>query len=153
MNAALHDRFAWFLLNRCQRPDDAKTFAEQATKLDPHNADASLTLALSWYRLDELAKGDKEIEAASKKGKPQALCLLRIGIARYHAVRKLPYAKDAPDLLKQGVVSISQAIKSMDPEDSFISKNMREARRYEKLFQELQYVIKSRQIVSDDVGP
>lgn len=153
MNAALHDRFSWFLLNRCQRLDDARKFAEQATKLDPRNADASLTLALCWYRLDELAKGDSEIEVARKKGKPQALCLLRMGIARYHAVRKAPYGKDAPELLKQGVASIGQSIKLMDPNDSFISKNMREARRYEKLLQELQYVIKSRQIVADDVGP
>lgn len=152
MNAALHDRFAWFLLNRCQRPEDAKKVAEQATKLDPHNADASLTLALCWYRLDELAKGDSEIETARKKGKPQALCLLRMGIARYHAVRKLPNSKDAPELLKQGIMSIGQAIKSMDPEDSFVSKNMREARRYEKLLQELQYVIKSRPIAADRVG-
>lgn len=150
MNAALHDRFAWFLLNRCQRPDDARKFAEQAVKLDPHNADASLTLSLCWYRLGELAKGDNEIEAARKKGKQQALCLLRMGIARYHAVKRLPYGKDAPELLKQGVVFVGQAIKSMDHEDSFISKNMREARRYEKLFLELQYVIKSRQIVADD---
>jgi Tfp pilus assembly protein PilF len=152
MNAALHDRFAWFLLNRCQRPDDAKKFAEQAVKLDPHNADASLTLSLCWYRLGELAKGDNEIEAARKKGKSQALCLLRMGIARYHAVKKKPYGKEAPEWLKQGVVFVGQAIKSMDLEDSFISKNMREARRYEKLFLELQYVIKSRQIVTDDVG-
>lgn len=152
MNAALHDRFAWFLLNRCQRPDDARKFAEQAAKLDPHNADASLTLSLCWYRLGELAKGDKEIEAAHKKGKPQALCQLRMGIARYHAVKKLPYGKDALELLKQGVVFVGQAIKSMDLEDSFISKNMREARRYEKLFLELQYMIKSRQIVADDAS-
>lgn len=152
MNAALHDRFAWFLLNRCQRPESARHFAEKATKLDPHNADASLTLALCWYRLDDLAKGDKEIKAARKKGKPEALCFLRMGIARYHAVRKFPSGKDAQELLKQGTVSIGQAIKSMDPHDSFISKNMREARRYEKLLQELQYVIKSRQIWADGVG-
>lgn len=152
MNAALHDRFAWFLLNRCQRPDDAKKIAEQAVKLDSHNADASLTLSLCWYRLGEIAKGDNEIEAARKKGKPQALCLLRMGIARYHAVKKLPYGKGASELLKQGVIFVDQAIRSIDPEDSFISKNMREARRYEKLFLELQHRIKSRQIVADDAA-
>lgn len=150
MNAALHDRFAWFLLNRCQRPDDAKKLAEQAVKLDAHNADASLTLSLCWYRLGELSKGDIEIEAARKKGKPQALCFLRMGIARYHLVRKQPYGKGASELLKQGVIFVEQAIKSMDPKDSFISKNMREARRYEKLFLELQHQIKSRQIVAED---
>lgn len=124
MNAALRDRFAWFLLNRCQRPNNAREFAEQAVKLDPHNADASLTLALCWYRHGELAKGDDEIEAARKKGKPQALCLLRMGIARYHAVKKSPYGKDASELLKQGVFFISEAIRTMDPCDRFVSKNM-----------------------------
>lgn len=153
MNAALHDRFAWFLLNRRQRPDEAWVFAEKAVKLDPHNADASLTLSLCWYRLGELAKGDEEIEAARKKGKSKALCLLRMGIARYHAVKKAPYGKGPQDLLKQGVFYVSQAIRSMDPEDSFTAKNMREARRYENLFLALQHMIKSRQIVVDDLTP
>lgn len=152
MNAALHDRFAWFLLNRRQRPEDAREFADLAVKLDPHNADASLTLSLCWYRLGELGKGDDEIKAARKKGKLQALCLLRMGIARYHAVKREPYGKEAPELLKQGALFVGQAIKSMDPKDSFISKNMREARRYERLFQELQYMIKSRQIAAGDAA-
>lgn len=153
MNAALHDRFAWFLLHRRQRPDEARVFAEKAIKLDQHNADASLTLALCWYRLGELTKGDNEIEAASKKGKPKALCLLRMGIARYHAVKKAPYGKGPQDLLKQGMFYVTQAIKTMDPEDRFTAKNMREARRYESLFLELQHMIKSRQIVVDDLTP
>jgi len=38
----------------------------------------------------------------------------------------------------------------MEAKDNFISKNMREARRYEKLFLELQHKVKSRQIVADD---
>ncbi len=78
------------------------------------------------------------------------MCLLRMGIARYHLVRKQPYGKGASELMKQGVIFVEQAIKSMDPKDSFMSKNMREARRYENLFLELQHQIKSRQIVADD---
>lgn len=153
MNAALHDRFAWFLLHRRQRPDEALALAEKAVKLDQHNADASLTLALCWYRLGDLAKGDNEIEAASRKGKPRALCLLRMGIARYYAVKKAPYGKGPQDLLKQGVFYVTQAIKTMDPDDNFTAKNMREARKYENLFLELQHMIKSRQIVVDDLTP
>jgi tetratricopeptide (TPR) repeat protein len=152
MNAALHDRFAWFLLNRCQRPENARELAAKAVKLDSHNADASLTLALCWYRLGELAKGDDEIEAARKKGKPPSLCLLRMAIARYHAVKKSPYGKEAPERLKEGAFFVGQAIKSMDPDDRFTAKNMREARRYEKLFLDLQYKIKSREIVADDAA-
>lgn len=149
MNAALHDRFAWFLFHRCQRPDDALKLAEQAVKLDPHSADAALTLALCWYRLGDLAKGDAEIEAARQKGKPQSLCMLRMAIARYHAVKKSPYGKDAAERLKQGTYLIGQAIKSLDPADTFVAKNMREARRYEALFLDLQHKIKSREIAAD----
>lgn len=152
MNAALHDRFAWFLLNRCQRPDNAIEYAEKAVKLDPHNADASLTLGLCWYRLGELTKGDHGIEAARAKGKPLSLCVLRMAIARYHAVRKSPFGKEAPEWLKEGMFFVGQAIKSMDPNDSFVAKNMREARRYEKLFLDLQYKIKSREIAGDDAA-
>lgn len=153
MNAALHDRFAWFLLNRCQRPEDGRIFAVQAVKLDSHNADASLTLALCWYRLGELAKGDEEIESARKKGKSQSLCLLCMGIARYHAVKKSPYGKDAPVRLKEGTFFIGQVIKAMDNDDAHVEKNMREARRYDRLFLDLQYKIKSREILADDAVP
>lgn len=153
MNAALHDRFAWFLLNRCQRPGDARAFAEQAVKLDSHNADALLTLALCWYRLGELAKGDEEIEAARKNGKPLALCVLRRGIARYHALKKTNSGKEAALLLKDGALFISQAIKLMDPDDGFFEKNMREARRYEKLFLDVQYKVNIREIAADSRVP
>jgi hypothetical protein len=153
MNAALRDRFAWFLLNRCQRPENARELAEQAVKLDSHNADASLTLALCSYRLGELTKGDDAIEAARKKGKPPALCLLRKAIARYHAARKSPYGKETPAWLKDGVLFVGQAIKLMDRDDSFFAKNMREARRYEELFLDLQYKIKVRGIVAIDGAP
>lgn len=93
-----------------------------------HNADGSLTLALSWYRLGELAKGDRSIEAGEKKGKARSLCLLRMAIARYHTVKKSP-RKEATEQLREGVFLIDQAIKFMDSTDSFIAKNMREAVR------------------------
>lgn len=152
MNAALHDRFAWFLLNRCQRPEDALGVAVKAVKLDSHNADASLTLALCWYRLGELTKGDDELVGARNKGKLEALCLLQMGIARYHAVRRSPYGKDASELLRQGATFISQAIKLMDPDDIFLTKNMREARKYEDLFLNLQHRIKVRELKADEVS-
>lgn len=153
MNAALHDRFAWFLLNRCQRPENAREYAEKAVRLDTHNADASLTLALCWYRLNELAKGDIEIEAARAKGKPELLCLLRMGIARYHAVKKSPYSKEALVRLKEGMFFIDQVIKSMATDEGVIAKNVREARRYEQLFLDLQYKINSRAIIADGATP
>ena len=146
MNAALHDRFAWFLLNRCQRPEDARGQADKAVRLDPHNADASLTLALCMYRLGDLRGGDEQIEAARKKGKPEGLCVLRMAIARYHAVMKSPYGKEAATRLKEGTFLVDQAVKAMDGNDSFWAKNMREARRYQQLFLELSFKIRSRAI-------
>lgn len=146
MNAALHDRFAWFLLNRCQRPDNAREQAEKAVKLDPHNADASLTLALCLYRLGDLSGGDEQINAARQKGKSDGLCALRMAIARYHAVKKLPYTKDAETWMKEGMFFIDQAVKVPDGNDSFGEKNIREARRYQQLFLELRFKIRSRSI-------
>lgn len=146
MNAALHDRFAWFLLNRCQRPDDACGLAEKAVKLDPHNADASLTLALCLYRLGDLRGGDEQIDAARHKGKPDGLCALRMAIARYHAVKKAPYTKEADTWMKEGMFFINQAVKVQDGHDNFGAKNIREAHRYEQLFLELRFKIKARAI-------
>lgn len=153
MNAALHDRFAWFLLIRCQRPEGAIKLAQQAVELDSHNPDAFLTLGLCWYRLGELEKGDKAILAAGRKGKPKALCMLRMGIARYHLVKDAPQAREAVEQLKQAIAYVDQALRSMDPSDSFSEKNMREARKYEALLQNLQYKIKSREIATDEVSP
>jgi Tfp pilus assembly protein PilF/GTPase SAR1 family protein len=153
MNAALHDRFAWFLLIRCQRPADAVKLAQRAVELDSHNADAFLTLGLCWYYLGELAKGDKEILVAGKKGKPQALCMLRMGIARYHLAKEAPQAKETPERLNQAIAYVDQAIKSMDPSDTYIEKNMREARKYEALLQRLQYRIKVKEIAANEAQP
>ncbi len=149
MNAALHDRFAWFLLNRCHRTDDARKLAERAIELDPRSADASLTLALCWYRLGELKKGDEEMERAHRKGKPQSLCELRRAIARYYVVKDAPYAREAQDRLREGKSLIGQAIKTLAPEDRFFSKNMQEARKYERLFLDLEYRIRNRKVENE----
>ena len=146
MNAALHDRFAWFLLHRCHRSDDARKLAERAIELDPRSADASLTLALCWYRLGELKKGDEEMELAHRKGKPQSLCELRRAIARYYVVKNSPYAKEAQERMREGKSLIGHAIRTLVPEDRFFSKNMQEARRYERMFLDLEYRIRNRKI-------
>lgn len=150
MNAALHDRFAWFLLNRCQRADDARKQAEKAVALDVYNADASLTLALCLYRVGDINDGDKQIDAARAKGKPDGLCFLRMGIARYHAVKKSPYAKESSKRLKEGIFFIERATRSMDGQDNYWAKNMREAHRYQQLFLELQTQIRHRAIDAED---
>ncbi|WP_369943135.1 hypothetical protein [Xanthomonas medicagonis] len=151
MNAALRDRFALFLLTRLQHPDLALLQAEKAVKLDPQNADASMTLALCWYQLGEIDKGDTEIDAARKKGKLGALCILRKAIARYHEVKKSPYTSNSQKRLREGHLFIGQAIKTLDSGDDFFIKNMREARKYERLFQNLEYRIRRREIDADEM--
>jgi hypothetical protein len=69
-----------------------------------------------------------------------------MAIARYHAVKKSPYDRDAAKRLKEGMFFIDQLIKLMGGQDSYWEKNMREARRYEQLFLELSYKIRSREI-------
>ena len=130
--------------------DNAREQAEKAVKLDPHNGDASLTLTLCLYRLGDVKGGDEQLEAARKNGKPEGLCLLRMAIARYHVVKNSPYDKDAAKRLKEGSFFIDQSIKSMDGHDSYGAKNMREARRYQQLFFELSYKIRSRAIEPED---
>lgn len=150
MNAALHDRFAWFILHRCHRADDASKLAERAIELDPRSADASLTLALCWYRLGELKKGDDEMERARSKGKPQSLCVLRSAIARFYVVKDAPYAREAQERLREGKNLIGLAIRTLVPEERFFSKNMQEARKYERMFLDLEYRIRNRKINSGD---
>lgn len=132
MNSALHDRFAWFLLNRLQRADLARPQAERAVKLDPDSADASLTLALCWYRLNALEKGDTAIKAAQRKGKAISLCQLRMGIARYYAAKATGNTERGYELLQDGKRYIKEALGTYDPESPYLAKNRREAYRYEK---------------------
>jgi hypothetical protein len=54
--------------------------------------------------------------------------------------------------LKSGVLLVDQAIKLMDSADRFFAKNLSEARKYERLFLELQHKINSREIVADDAA-
>ncbi|MFD2270574.1 tetratricopeptide repeat protein [Undibacterium arcticum] len=56
----------FFLLHHAKRPLDAKPIAEKAVELDPKNSDASLTLALIHYELNDLNAGDKAINVAKK---------------------------------------------------------------------------------------
>lgn len=155
MNAALRDRYAWFLLNRLQRAEDAKRYAEEAVRLDRSNADASLTLALAYYRLGNIQAGDIEISAARVKGKPEALCYLRMAIARYHAAKRLPYSREAVAMLKDADQLLQRAKKLSDPFDNFFSKNMASTVRYQNLVKQLQYMINAREVSAKEApgGP
>ncbi|HDR9127671.1 TPA: tetratricopeptide repeat protein [Burkholderia vietnamiensis] len=145
MNAALRDRFAWFLLHRSQRPENAREVANDAVNLDPNNQDAWFTLALCWYRLDNLTKGDEAIEKALKNGKSAAICLLRMGIARYYASKNTATTKDAIALLDDSDRLLQSAIiQSNKPNSGFIAKNRDEVTKYQNLILALRRNLKSR---------
>ena len=149
MNSALHDRFAWFLLNRRQQPELARVQAQRAVKLDPESADAALTLALCWYRLNELDKGDSEIKSAQKKGKAIALCKLQMGIARYYAAKKLGSTGRGIELLNESKRYIEEAIRAVDPAAPYLEKNLREAYRYQRNLLNLEYLFNQRRLQPD----
>jgi len=146
MNAALHDRYASFMLRSMQQPLEAKPLAEKAVELDPRNGDAWLTLALIRYRLDDLKRGDEAIERAQSNGKPDSLCHLRRAIARYYGVRRTPYAKDSTHLLKEAEFLLELSIKVADPAYIYYTKNCAEARKYLTMVQGLRAQINRRDI-------
>lgn len=132
-NAALHDRFAWFLLHIIQSPERAIEFALKATSLDAKSPDASLTLALCHYRLNDLENGDKEIENANKKGKPISLCYLRKAIARFHTSKTTPPSTSTLDLLEQAARLIKLAKYNLNSKDPYYQKNFDLTQKYEAL--------------------
>jgi AAA+ ATPase superfamily predicted ATPase len=146
MNAALHDRFALFMLRNMQFPLAAKPLAEKAVLLDPRNADAWLTLGLIKYRLDDLKGGDEAIGSARANGKPESLCCLRRAIARYYHTRRFPYKKDTIQLLKEAEFLLELSLKSADSTYVYYRKNCTEARKYLTLTQSLRAQINRRDI-------
>lgn len=148
MNAALHDRYAWFVLNRLQLPEEAKPLAEKAVELDPLSADASLTLALVYYRLNDIESGDVEISSANKKGKPASLCSLRSGIARFYKAKNIVDPVVARNTLDEAERMIRYSMNSGDPESRYFDKNRKEAQKFLVLIDGLRYRINQRDNVA-----
>ncbi|BBP85443.1 hypothetical protein PHLH8_50850 [Pseudomonas sp. Pc102] len=130
VNAALHDRYAWFLLNKYHRPDMALEMAKKATELDASNSDAHMTLALANYHLGSIPEGDKALRKANELGKPEALCLLRMGIGRYHHSKGVDDVKLARDLLEQASELIQRAGRVIRSKDGYYRKNRAEIEKY-----------------------
>jgi tetratricopeptide (TPR) repeat protein len=137
LNAALHERYASFLLRSLGRADQAYDYAHRATELDAKSGDAWLTLALIQYGLNSLEDGDFSIEQARKNGKPESLCALRQGIARYHHVQKDPEDKSAMKLLLEAQSLISRSSRVGDPKDFYYAKNISTAEKYAVLVNSL----------------
>ncbi|MFT0172788.1 hypothetical protein ACLKMY_27925 [Paraburkholderia mimosarum] len=148
LNSALHERYASFLLRTLGKAPSALPYAERATELDAHSADAWLTLGLVQYKLGDLKAGDAAMEKAIKYGKTDQLCLLRKGIARYHVAMHEPYGKRAMPLLKEAEVLVTLSAKSGSASDFYYQKNKREAEKYMYLIRTLVSKINRRGVVA-----
>lgn len=137
LNAALHERFASFLLRSRGDAFSAYPYAVRATELDPQSGDAWLTLGLIKYKVGELKEGDEAISNANQYGKTEQLCTLRMSIARYHAAKQDPYAKKSTSLLKEAELLIIRSSKTGGVRDFYYHKNKREAEKYTSLIRNL----------------
>lgn len=144
LNAALRERYASFLLRSLGLADQAYIYALEATELDSKSGDAWLTLALIQYGLDRLADGDSSIEHARRNGKPDSLCDLRKGIARYHHAQINPEGTNSMKLLLEAQNLISRSSRSADNNDFYFVKNVASAGKYSALINSLISNIKKR---------
>jgi len=135
LNAALHDRYAWFALNKLHNPELALRLSKKSVELNPRSADALVTLALTYYHLDDIENGDVTMVAANQEGRSFSLCLLRMGIARYHSAKKTDDKRKALLLLDAGLEFLNRARRELKPGDRYFAKNRADLNRYIGLVQ------------------
>ncbi|SAL18591.1 hypothetical protein [Caballeronia concitans] len=152
LNAALHERYASFLLRTLGKATDALPYAKRATQLDAHSADAWLTLGLVQYKHGDLAAGDAAMSKAAKYGKTAQLCFLREAIARYHVAKQEPYSKRAMPLLKEADRLVTLSVKSGMSSDFYYLKNRREAEKYTHLIRTLVTQINRREVLAENAA-
>lgn len=150
MNAALKDRYAWFLSNILQKIPEALPFAKEAVNIDPKSGDAQITLGLIQYRLGNIPAGDSSMKDAMNNGKSQMLCNLRMGIARFYQAKKSPYARDTTSLLKEAERLLLKAEKVGSADDYYYFKNLDDIRRYLSLVARLRSGINRREVSSKE---
>lgn len=150
LNAALHERFASFLLRNFGKAELALQPAERAAQLLPESADAWLTLGLVQYSLGRLNEGDVAIDKAQRFGKADALCHLRKAIARYHVAKREPYGKRAVPLLKEAEALVDLSLRAGIPKDFYYKKNQHEAVKYAALIRSLLTMINRREVIAEN---
>jgi tetratricopeptide (TPR) repeat protein len=132
-NAALYDRYALFLLNRLRNIPLALKCATKSVELDKDNGDSYLTLAMIYYRKDDLENGDKSIDLALMHDKSKAHCSLAMGVARYHfAIRNIKSNK-SKYMLEEAISILRTALKLNSKDDRYYEKNIEEISKYTEL--------------------
>ncbi|MCB5361727.1 ATP-binding protein [Vibrio lentus] len=133
LNAALHDRYAWLLLNRTKQIKKACIMAKKAVDLDANNCDARVSLAFAYYRLQKINLGDAQIDAARKLGRTSGFCNLRKGIARYYYSKNETNLQHAISNLLTSLEYLEIAKKNNNRLDKFYHKNNEEIVKYVSL--------------------
>lgn len=82
-NAALFDRYAWYLMVNDQL-DRAAVIARKATALDPNDADSHFTAGMIAARKGEISAADAALETSRVLGKSNQLVDLQRARARLH---------------------------------------------------------------------
>ncbi|MEY8200175.1 MAG: hypothetical protein RPS99_00015 [Gammaproteobacteria bacterium] len=132
-NAALHDRYGLFLLNKFRDPQRARQMSEKAVTLNPSSCDANVTLAMVFYRLSNLVEGDKQIDISKKLGRPDDFCYLQKGIARYHQSFKLSDPEARVEQLEKAESLLNIARKASNTDTGYGAKNLSEIIKYKEL--------------------
>lgn len=133
LNSALHDRFAWVLFNKLYDYEYSERMAKKAIELDANCCDSLVTLALIYYRKNDIKTGDKYIEEARDKGRSKAFSLLRKAIARYHKSLSETDLDSAVELLVKSQVMLSEAEKQRSSNDPYHKKNRQLIFKYQSL--------------------
>lgn len=133
LNSALHDRFSWFLLNKCQDYEYAIVMSKKAVKLDPNNCDALVGMALAFYSLKDISNGDQYIDIARDNGRPLSFCLLRKSIARYHKAKDEPGFVRSIEALEEAEEMLNMAEKRNKNLGGYDVKNLNNILKYQGL--------------------
>jgi tetratricopeptide (TPR) repeat protein len=148
LNAALHDRYAWFLFNKTTQYTIAKEISEKSVELNSSNCDAVVNLALINYLLGDIELGDKHIDKAIKLGRPMSFGLLRKAIARYHKGRQEADPKLALNIYNEAIDMLSFAEKKHENLSGYDGKNLQNIKKYQDILRrqvrKVRMTIKSR---------
>jgi Tfp pilus assembly protein PilF len=105
-NAALLDRFAWFLMKEMRDYVRAAKVAKEACVADPADGDAHFTAGMIAARLGDVAQADRLLASAQNLGKGAHLCALQRVRARCHAL-ELVFAEKNVDLARAKELDVS----------------------------------------------
>ncbi|CAJ94306.1 Hypothetical protein, contains NB-ARC domain [Cupriavidus necator H16] len=142
LNSALHDRFAWFLLNKAHKLELAFIASAKAVELNDKNADALLTHGIILYHKNDIENGDKFISKANREGKSESVCLLRMGIGRYHYSKSINNRDAAIKIIEESIDLFDRSRHKLNSADKYYAKNSRDLQKYIALSQQLLHDIK-----------